>query len=247
MFHNEGCLLGVQDKPLHHTCCHHTLFHVQVSGRFIDQVDVCWLSKGKDQGNSLQLTPAERLDLVVCDLIDQHGLGHIRLKLRMQKRVANLHEEQILHGSFELRADGLWLVRHIELWQFIAFFEIIGLQQAREHSNEGGLATTVLPQQNQDLRRCKIAGLNVQSESAHLLGHHWVLGVVHAIQLGRIQVLGDLEGQGHLTKSQVFGGNETIQENVDAFSHTEGHGHHTIGTCGAPQATNEVGQIVQHR
>ena len=42
-----------------------------------------------------------------------------------------------------------------------------------------------------------------------------------------------LEGEGLLSKSQVFCGHKAAEEDVDPLSHTEGHGDHAIRTWNA--------------
>lgn len=50
------------------------------------------------------------------------------------------------------------------------------------------------------------------------------------LQLVLISILGHFEGQLLLAEFHVFGWDETIKENVDAFTHREGHRHHTVDT-----------------
>src|SRR5262245_53408226 len=48
------------------------------------------------------------------------------------------------------------------------------------------------------------------------------------------------------SEAQVFGRHETRQKDVDAFTHTEWHSHHTIGAGLAVQTANEVGEVIEH-
>mmetsp|Transcript_46152 Transcript_46152/g.73347 ORF Transcript_46152/g.73347 Transcript_46152/m.73347 type:complete len:238 (+) Transcript_46152:92-805(+) len=150
VFHDEGGLFGMQDKPLHHAGGHDALFDIKVRGGFIDQVDIRRLPQREHQSHSLQFATTQCLYIVVGNLIDEHGLCHISLKLRMQKRISDLPQEQVLDCTIKLGADGLRFVGHIELGQFITFFQIVGFQQAGEHSDEGSLASPILPQEDQN-------------------------------------------------------------------------------------------------
>lgn len=67
---DEGGLLVVQDESSDDLGADNTLLRVKVSGRLIDQVDVGWNTKCKDDGDSLQLTTRQVLDLLVDDVVD---------------------------------------------------------------------------------------------------------------------------------------------------------------------------------
>jgi len=56
VFNDETGLLGVQDESLDDLRGDNSLFGIQISRRFIDQVNISRLTEGKNQGNSLKFT-----------------------------------------------------------------------------------------------------------------------------------------------------------------------------------------------
>ena len=57
---------------------------------------------------------------------------------------------------------------------------------------------------------------------------------------GKKDICADLEGQGVLPEAEVLSGNKASQEDVDALSHTEGHGDDTVCSRLPIQAADEV-------
>jgi hypothetical protein len=49
-----------------------------------------------------------------------------------------------------------------------------------------------------------------------------------------------------VAESEVLGGHEACEEDVDAFSYGEGHGNDAVSRGGAVEAADEVRQVVQH-
>jgi len=69
---------------------------------------------------------------------------------------------------------------------------------------------------------------------AHLAAAHILLGI-----------LGDFEGELNGPEPQVLCGDEAGQENIDALSHREWHGDHTVRARRAVQHADVVGQVVE--
>jgi len=64
--------------------------------------------------------------------------------------------------------------------------------------------------------------------------------------LNVLGILRDFEIQANLPKTQVFRGDETVQENINTFPHTLGHGNNPILTLGTPQHTHKIREVIQH-
>mmetsp|Transcript_11110 Transcript_11110/g.12173 ORF Transcript_11110/g.12173 Transcript_11110/m.12173 type:complete len:201 (+) Transcript_11110:208-810(+) len=60
-----------------------------------------------------------------------------------------------------------------------------------------------------------------------------------------VGVFSNLESQGDFSKSQIFGGNKTGQENVNTFSDTERHSDNTICSGFTIQTANKIREIIQ--
>lgn len=50
----------------------------------------------------------------------------------------------------------------------------------------------------------------------------------------------DLEVEGYIPESEVLRRYETREEDIDAFAHAEGHGHHAVGRGRAVEAADEI-------
>mmetsp|Transcript_47634 Transcript_47634/g.120069 ORF Transcript_47634/g.120069 Transcript_47634/m.120069 type:complete len:424 (+) Transcript_47634:411-1682(+) len=247
VLHNECCLLGMQDVPLQDARRHDTLLDVEIRGRLVDQVDVSGLAECQHQGDPLELTTAQGLHLVVGDLIDEHWLGDISLELRVQKRIPDLHQQQVPDCALELRGNDLWLIRNVHLGKLALFIHLVWLQQAGKHTDEGGFACAILPEHDDDLAVGEVAPLDLKLELlSHDFRHVPVLLLVRSFIRAVFCVLRDLEGQGNLPEAQVLRRHESVQKYVDALPDAEGHGDDAIATGGAPQTTNEIGEVVQN-
>lgn len=219
------------------------------------QVDIGGGTEAQHDSDSLQLSSGQRLYPILHDGIHAHGAHHIAHELRVDVGVSDLLVQQHPHRAIELGGDLLGLVADVQLGHAeavccfvvllgLSFGLLVTLQQACQHANEGGLAGTVLSKHYHNLGVGELALLNVQLErldgrtgnlgTAHRLGHGWVVvktglaGVLEKLRVG-----GQLEVQLLVAEPQVLGGHETRQEDVDALTHGERHGHHSVGRGGA--------------
>mmetsp|Transcript_22633 Transcript_22633/g.55829 ORF Transcript_22633/g.55829 Transcript_22633/m.55829 type:complete len:494 (-) Transcript_22633:8-1489(-) len=163
----------------------------------------------------------------------------------MQIRVPDLRQKQSLDGSFELRRDGLWFVRDVHLRQLSVV--IVRLEQTSQHPDECRFAGTVLAEHDDDLGVAEVACLHMQLElAAHRLGQGRILRRMQPLDLF-IERLGDPEVERLIPESEVLGGNEAVEEDVDALPHRERGRDHAVDPRAPPQTADEVGQVVQHR
>jgi len=56
MFNDETSLLGVQDESLDNLRGDNSLFGIQISRRFINQINISRLTKSQNNSNSLKFT-----------------------------------------------------------------------------------------------------------------------------------------------------------------------------------------------
>jgi hypothetical protein len=70
MFNDETSLLGVQDESLDNLRGDNSLFGIQISRRFINQVNISRLTESKNNSNSLKFTTGKSLNFVVLKMID---------------------------------------------------------------------------------------------------------------------------------------------------------------------------------
>ena len=220
-----------------------TLLGVQVGRRLVDQIDVGRLAQAQRDGYTLQLTTGQVAHLLVHDVLDLQRLEHVRVELWMYERVADAHLDELLDGALELGADLLRLVGDVELGRLGL---AVRLEVAGEDADERGLAGAVLAEQHDDLRVGEGATLDVELEVAELLRHARIRVVVQTLDLIVLGLLDHLEGEHGLAEAQILGGHEAVEENVYAFAHRERHRHHAIVARRAVQATNVVGQVVEH-
>mmetsp|Transcript_88724 Transcript_88724/g.249901 ORF Transcript_88724/g.249901 Transcript_88724/m.249901 type:complete len:297 (+) Transcript_88724:924-1814(+) len=69
---------------------------------------------------------------------------------------------------------------------------------------------------------------------------------MHAVLHFDLVLWGDLEAEGNIAEAQVFGGNETVEENIDALADGKGHRHDAVRSSGPPEATHEVRKVIEH-
>ena len=87
----------------------------------------------------------------------------------MNVGVPDLLVQELPGGPRALGGDLLRLVADVEGRDLPAL--LVGRQLARHHPDEGGLAGPVLAEQDEDLAVGELAGVHVQLEAAHRLGH----------------------------------------------------------------------------
>ena len=246
VLNNEASLSGVEDIALNHFSCYDTLLRVEIGGRLINEVDVSRHTQSQHKGDALKLTTGKMLNLLIGDRLYFHWLDNVGLELRMRIGLPDLFHEEILHGTGELRANLLWLVRDVHLWELDRLF-IVWLQKTSKHADEGCLSGTVLSQKDDDLGVAEITSAHFKLESSECFGHLRIIvvGILGLHNLGG--GLGDLEAEGLVTETKVLGWDETSKENVDTLTNTEWEGHDTIGSWYTVEAADVVGEVVEDR
>lgn len=147
VFNDETSLLGVQDESLDNLGSNNSLFGIQISRRFIDQVNISRLTKSKDQSNSLKFTTGKSLNFVILKMIDMEGSNDIGDELRIRVNTLQSRFEEFVDATFELRGDLLGLVRNVQFRNFFLLFLIL----TSEHSDESSLTSTVFTEHDDDL------------------------------------------------------------------------------------------------
>lgn len=107
---------------------------------------------------------------------------------------------------------------HLEA-QLVGILLVIRLVFAGQHLHKGGFTHTVLTNENDDFRIRETTGFDFELEVTQSLGHG---GIAEVSGLRGDHVIGGfslLEFQGFRTRSDIFGGDVTIQEDVDTLNH----------------------------
>lgn len=239
---NEGGLLGVHDETLDDTGSNNTLLGIEVSGRLVNEVDISWDTKGENDGNTLQFSSGQVLDLLVNEIIELQWLDDISLELWRQELGLDLLEEELADGSIELWSDRLWLHGDLHLWHLAGS---IWLDSTGQHLTESGLSGSVLSHHDDNLGISEVSLLNVEVEIAKSLLHRWVAEGTGSVGQKLITSLSNAESEGFLTETQVFSWNVTIQEDVDTLTNGCWHSNNTINSWASVKNANEVGQIIE--
>jgi len=240
---NESGLLGVHDETLDDTRGDNTLLGVEVGGRLVDDVDVGGHAKSEHNGDTLQLTTRQVLDFLVDEVVHLERLVDISLELRVDEGSLDALEEELADSTLELGCDLLGLHGNVHGRDFLV---AVGLESTCKHLTECRLTSTVLSHHDQNLGAGECAGLDLEVEVAHGLLH---CRVGEALRLVKQEVLARItnaELQRLIAETQVLGGNVTVQENVDTFTHGEGGGDHTVYGGLSVKNANVVGQVVEN-
>jgi len=240
VFNDETSLLGVQDESLDNLGSNNSLFGIQISRRFIDQINISGLTESQNQSDSLKFTTREGFNFVIFNVVDMEGSDDIGDELRISVNTLQSAFEELIDATFELGSNFLGLVRNVQFRNFFFLFLIL----TSEHSDEGGLTSTVFTEHDDDLGVGEATGFDLQLEGAQSLAH---VGVLVGGGVGKFLInnFSDLEGKFDFSESQVFSRDETGQEDVDTFSNGERHGNDTVGTGFTVQAADEIGKIIQ--
>lgn len=240
VFNDETSLLGVQDESLDNLGSNNSLFGIQISRRFIDQINISGLTESQNQSDSLKFTTREGFNFVIFNVVDMEGSDDIGDELRISVNTLQSAFEELIDATFELGSNFLGLVRNVQFRNFFFLFLIL----TSEHSDEGGLTSTVFTEHDDDLGVGETTGFDLQLEGAQSLAH---VGVLVGGGVGKFLInnFSDLEGKFDFSESQVFSRDETGQEDVDTFSNGERHGNDTVGTGFTVQAADEIGKIIQ--
>lgn len=216
---NKGRLFGVHDESLDDSRGNDTLLGIEIGRRFINQVDIGGHTQGEDNGNTLQFTTGQVLDFLVDKVFELEGLDNIGLELRRQESLLDLLEEELTNSTLELGGDGLGL--HAD--SHIGYVGLaVGLESASQESTKGSLSSTILTHHDDNLRVGEVTGVDAELEVTKSLLHRGVLESTGLVNGELFDGLGDAEGQGLLTESQVLGGNVTVEEDVDTLTNRVG-------------------------
>lgn len=240
VFNDETSLLGVQDESLDNLGSNNSLFGIQISRRFINQINISRLTKSQHQSNSLKFTTGKSFNFIILNMINMEGSDDVGDELRIRVNTLQSAFEELIDATFELGGNFLGLVRNVQFRNFFFLFLIL----TSEHSDEGGLTSTVFTEHDNDLGVGEATSFDLQLESAQSLAHVGVL-VGGGMTKFLINNFSDLEGKFDFSESQVFSGDETGQEDVDTFSNGERHGDDTVSTGFTVQAADEIGKIIQ--
>jgi hypothetical protein len=244
VLNDEGSLLSVENETLDNLGGNDTLLGVEVSRGLVDQIDIGRLAEAENKSKTLELTTRESLNLLIQQRLDFHGLGNISHELRVHPSVLDLGVEQLANRAVEGGRDLLRLVGHIELGNLVT---LVRLELSGKHTDKSGLTSSVLTQQNDDFRVSELTSANLEGEVALNLLHVTIrVATVTIVLANAVDGVNNLEGQGELTETQVFGGDETSQENVDTLTNREGKGDDTINSGLTVENADEVGQVIQN-
>jgi hypothetical protein len=115
MFHNETSLFRMKDEAFDDFSSHNTLFRIEVSRRFVNQVDIGRLAHAQHESHTLQLTTRQVLHHLVNDGLDGKGLGDICHELGVEISVFDFLLQKHADCAFKFGADLLGFVAHIQL------------------------------------------------------------------------------------------------------------------------------------
>ena len=239
---DESSLLGVHNEALDDTGCDNTLFRIEVSTRLIDEVDISWHAEGQYDSDTLQFTTGQVLHFLVDEVVHLEGLVDIGLELRAEESGLDLLEEELANGTLEPGSDGLGLHADAHLGNLGV---AIGLQSAGKHLTESGLSGTVLTHHDDDLRVSKGTGLDVEFKASEGLLHAGVAVATVVVNHVFVASLCDAKLQRFLTETQVFGGNVTIQEDVDTFTDGCWQCDDTVDGGLSVENADEVGKVIE--
>lgn len=92
----------MEDEPLDNLGSVDTLLRIKVCRRLVDEVNVGGDSQSKTNGDTLELSTGERLDVLVDDVVELHGLDDVRLELGKEEGTLDPLDEKHANGSLEL-------------------------------------------------------------------------------------------------------------------------------------------------
>ena len=252
MLDDKAGLLGVNNETLDDLAHNNTLLGIEVSRRLINKVNIGRTTKTKDKSHSLKFTTRQVLELLIQDSLNGQRLDDIRVELRMQEGGTDLGIEESTNTTLKLGADFLGLVRDRQTRKLhmLSSLLFIALQETSEHTNKGGLTSTVLTEQHHDLSIREGTLLDMKSElmasTLEGLGHRRIFVCV-ILLANLIRGLSELKVELLFSESQVLRRDKTSQEDVDTITNVEGHGHHTISTRSTVEAANEIREVIEDR
>lgn len=111
---DETGLFGVQDEAFQHLGSDQTLFGIEISRGFVDQVDVRRFAQAERQGGSLQFTSGQILNLLVHDVVHFEGSHNVGNELGHLVRIAYPIVEQLAYRALRLGGYFLRFVTDIQ-------------------------------------------------------------------------------------------------------------------------------------
>lgn len=239
---NEGGLLGVHDETLDDARGNDTLLRVEVGRGLVNEIDVGGHTERENDGNTLQFTTGQILDLLVDEVIELQGLDDISLELRRQERLLDLLEEQLADSALKLGSDGLRLHADLHLGYICLGVRLKGTS---EQATESGLASSVLSHHDDDFGVGKLAAINAEPEVTQVLLHAGVLEGTRPVDGELIAGISNAESERLLTETQVLSGDVTIKEDVDTLTNRVRQSDDTINGRLAVENADVIGQVVK--
>jgi hypothetical protein len=241
---DESSLLGVHDESLDNTRGDDTLLGIEVGRGLVDEVNISRDTESKNNGNTLQFTTGQILDLLINEVIKLEGLNNVGLELGGQERLLDLLEEQLANSAIELGGNGLGLHADSHLGDALL---AVGLEGAGQETTEGCLSSTVLTHHDNDLGISEVTSFDVELEVAKGLLHLGVGERTRLVDLELICGLSNSECQRLITESQVLGGNVTVKEDVDTLANGVRECDDTVNGRLAVKNTDVVGEVIENR
>jgi len=87
MLHNKSSSFTAQNESFYDFSNNNSLFGVQISRGFIDQINVRGLSKSQYKGHSLEFSSRQSLNLIINNIIKHHRISNVASELGMIKGV----------------------------------------------------------------------------------------------------------------------------------------------------------------
>lgn len=130
----------------------------------------------------------------------------------MHERRLDLLQQQHPDRACELRADSLRL--QTDRKSLFGFLTGVG-HVTSEKTDEGGFASPVLTQHDNDFGIGERAGFDGEFEAAEGFGHGGVRVVACLVDEDFFGSFDHLEREGFLTETKILRGNESVQKDVD--------------------------------
>lgn len=131
-------------------------------------------------------------------------------------------DQQHSDRSGEFRTDRLGLHRYPQTYRLV---RLIRLQLSSKQLYEGGLAHTILAEKDDNLGIGKVSGVDVKFEPAERFGHRGVLCLLGFLSDKLVGSFRDSECEGFFSESEVFGGDHSVEENVDTYQRNQAGTH----------------------
>jgi len=226
MLHDESGFLTGKDPSLHNLGGKHSLFGVKISWWLIDKEDVAWLSKSKNDSNSLQLSSRKGLNVIIEKTFNLKWHEHLSFENGWIPWVLELGVKQFLYWTLELWSNSLWLVTYTQFWEFEIF--VIWFQYTSKHLDKSSFTCSVLTKHHHNFWRFEWTSLNLELEWSESLNHFWIkvftfwvlffTALVVSNHTCDILILSDSKCQLKFSESHVLSWNKSTKENINSLS-----------------------------